>query len=307
MRAICEAPGKIILTGEHFVVHKAYALAAAIGKRVRVEAIPWSELVVQSAHSRNVSGLLPVEKTIRRLYADMGADPKVRLRITSQIPNASGLGSSASTMVAAVGAVNKLEGWNIPLDSVVDHAMVGEREIHGRPSGIDVSASALGGVILFRLGEKPKRVTVARETNVLVILSGVRRATGRLIAKVSSLGDEYPGFFAGLCDAMSSLSLLAATKLKTGNAVELGRLMTYNHAVLGRVGASTPELDKIVDICLSSGCLGAKLTGAGGGGSAIALPPRGGAEIALNALRGAGFDGFLTSIPAGGLRAWVES
>ncbi len=289
------------------MVHNAYALAAAIGKRVRVEAIPWAGLVIQSGHSRKVPGPLPVEKTIRKLYADMGAEPKVRLRITSQIPNASGLGSSASTMVAAVGAVCKLEGWNIPLDSVVEHAMVGEREIHGRPSGIDASVSALGGIILFRLGEKPKNIIVARQTKVLVILSGVRRDTGRLITKVSSLGDEYPGFFAGLCDAMSSLSQLAARKLKTGDALELGRLMTYNHAVLGRVGASTPELDKIVDICLSSGCLGAKLTGAGGGGSAIALPPRDGAESALKAVRDAGFDGFVTSVPVGGLKAWVES
>jgi len=142
---------------------------------------------------------------------------------------------------------------------------------------------------------------------ILVINSGIRRETGKLIAKVSSLREEYPGFFAGLCDAMGSLSQLAASKLKSGDKSELGRLMTYNHAVLGRVGASTAELDKIVDICLSSGCLGAKLTGAGGGGSAIAIPREGGAEATLRAIRAAGFDGIVTTIPTGGARAWVES
>jgi mevalonate kinase len=307
VRAICEAPAKIIITGEHFVVHKAYALAAAIGKRVRVEAIPSTSLVIQSAHSTNVSGLLPIEKTIRGLYAEMGGEPRVRLRITSEIPNASGLGSSASTMVACVGAANKLEGWNLDQDSLVEHAMLGEREIHGRPSGIDVNVSVLGGVILFRLEEKPKKVRVTMKTKVLVVHSGIKRDTGRLIAKVSSLGDEYPGFFAGLCDAMSSLSQLAARKLESGDTAGLGRLMTQNHAVLGGVGASIPVLDKIVDICLSSGCLGAKLTGAGGGGSVIALPQRGGAEATLKALRDSGFDGFVTSIPNGGVRAWVEN
>jgi mevalonate kinase len=139
VKAICEAPGKIIITGEHFVVHKAYALAAAIGRRVRVEAVPSTSLVIQSGHSTNASGLHPIEKTIRKLYAEMGDAPRISLRITSEIPNASGLGSSASTMVACVGAADKFEGWNLDQDSLVEHAMVGEREIHGTPSGIDVN------------------------------------------------------------------------------------------------------------------------------------------------------------------------
>ena len=35
------------------------------------------------------------------------------------------------------------------------------------------------------------------------------------------------------------------------------------------VGASNERLDKLVDLCLESGCYGAKLTGAGGGGSVL--------------------------------------
>ena len=53
----------------------------------------------------------------------------------------------------------------------------------------------------------------------------------------------------------------------------LGALMTYNHAVLSRAGASNGALDGLVDLCLGLGCLGAKLTGAGGGGSVVAVPP----------------------------------
>ena len=38
MKYISQAPGKIIITGEHFVVHGGFALAAAINKFVKVTA-----------------------------------------------------------------------------------------------------------------------------------------------------------------------------------------------------------------------------------------------------------------------------
>lgn len=53
--------------------------------------------------------------------------------------------------------------------------------------------------------------------------------------------------------------------------VELGRLMTYNHYYLNRIGVSTPELDNIVNAAWLAGALGAKLTGGGFGGCVIAL------------------------------------
>jgi mevalonate kinase len=84
--------------------------------------------------------------------------------------------------------------------------------------------------------------------------------------------------------------------------------MTYSHAVLARAGASNKRLDELVDLCLSSGCLGAKLTGAGGGGSVLAVPPRdpGEAEAVARKLRKGGYDTFFTKLPAGGARSWTE-
>jgi len=56
------------------------------------------------------------------------------------------------------------------------------------------------------------------------------------------------------------------------------------------------------------GCLGAKLTGAGGGGSVLAVPPAGPGEAkeAAEKLTRRGYEAFLTRIPASGARAWVE-
>ena len=47
--------------------------------------------------------------------------------------------------------------------------------------------------------------------------------------------------------------------------------MNENHRELQRLGVSSPELDNLVKIALSSGALGAKLSGAGQGGNVIIL------------------------------------
>ena len=48
MKAIAEAPGKVIISGEHFVVHGATALAASINRSVRVEASRSTKLEIVS-------------------------------------------------------------------------------------------------------------------------------------------------------------------------------------------------------------------------------------------------------------------
>jgi mevalonate kinase len=51
-------------------------------------------------------------------------------------------------------------------------------------------------------------------------------------------------------------------------------MFTENHKLLSTLGVSHPEIEKMIDVCLDSGALGAKLTGAGKGGAIIALLPQ---------------------------------
>jgi hydroxymethylglutaryl-CoA reductase len=64
--------------------------------------------------------------------------------------------------------------------------------------------------------------------------------------------------------------------------------MNVCHGLLNAMGVSTPELEKMVDIARSHGATGAKLTGAGGGGSIVALCPGRVAQVA-GALERAGY------------------
>jgi mevalonate kinase len=142
----------------------------------------------------------------------------------------------------------------------------------------------------------------------LVVFSGRKRSTRKLITKVAALKEAFPHLFASLCESATLVSGLCSEAIASGDAASLGALMTYNHAVLSRAGASNNALDGLVDLCLGLGCLGAKLTGAGGGGSVVAVPPTSPEEArwVSEKIASKGYKSFLTDIPAGGARAWTE-
>ena len=53
--------------------------------------------------------------------------------------------------------------------------------------------------------------------------------------------------------------------------IRLGDLMNLNHGLLSAIGVSTMKLEILCHTSRNNGALGAKLTGAGGGGCMIAL------------------------------------
>ena len=289
------------------MVHGATALAASIERKVRVEATRSDRLAILS-DLRDPAALKPARRVVESLYKARGAEPRVSISIDSGLAEGAGLGSSAATMVAIAGAASALEGWGLDETALARAGDAGERLVHGNPSGIDAAASAMGGVILFKRGEAPRRVELPATVTLLVAFSGRRRNTGRLVRRVTGMKDVYPSLFAGLCESATLVSGLCAEALLKGDCASLGRLLTYSHAVLARAGASNKRLDRLVDLCLAAGCLGAKLTGAGGGGSVLAVPPSDPGEASAVAVRlaKAGYDAFFTKIPTAGARTWTE-
>jgi mevalonate kinase len=307
LKSSAEAPCKAIITGEHFVVHGAWALAAALGKKVRVDIEPSDRFKIHSdKRFISRSALAPAARVVETVAREFSFRPNLRVDITSEVPDGAGLGSSASTMVALVCALSRLKSLRLGIREVVDFAMVGEREIHGRPSGIDVNICALGGVLLFRMGSEPKRVRLSKPAKLLIVHSGRKRRTRMLIDRVSLTRRSHPALFGGLAETASELSHLAAERLAGGDTKGLGRLLTYNHAVLSFIGASNARLDGLVDLLLSLGCTGAKLTGAGGGGSVIAVALEGKEKSTISELKRRGFEAFEASVPVGGARSWLR-
>ena len=83
----------------------------------------------------------------------------------------------------------------------------------------------------------------------------------------------------------------AAAALALGDVDGLGRIFDAAHGLLAALRLSGPEIETLVHGARAAGAIGAKLTGAGGGGAVIAIAP-GHERDVLARWRAAGFDGF---------------
>jgi mevalonate kinase len=198
-------------------------------------------------------------------------DRSVHVDANCQIPIGAGLGSSASITVATISAVAKSEGVRLDRREIFKLAFVPENYLHGHPSGVDQATCTYGGIIQFRKPAKIKPVEVKRPPMILVCDSGVHRSTKTLVGSVVKRSREQTESFRNHLDELKAISYAVIRSLKSENDEELGSLMNRNHELLQQIGVSTPRLDKLVLGAKKAGALGAKLTGAGGGGCIIAL------------------------------------
>ncbi len=304
------APGKIILTGEHFVVHGAYSIAAAINKRVRVtirKRVGASRIVSGSITSRiseNDGKFVAVKAALRKVLEERN-DGNLEVMISSELPAGSGLGSSAAASVATAAAALKFLRMNVDQKIILEVAMHGERIIHGNPSGIDVEASLRGGLLLFSKNTGAKSITLDRPLQLLVAYSGVRRNTKRLIAKVAVKKKTFPHFFESLTNTSSFLTFSMLDSIANGDLPRLGAYMNLSQATLGWLGVSNTTLERMIEDVTDLGVFGAKLTGAGGGGSIIALPKPETTNSVLKVLSKEYHYAFITSVPQRGL-SWEK-
>jgi len=270
--------GKIILLGEHAVVHGHAALAAAIDVRIAVSwrlrpsgptslAIPRWRLAVA------VGDAHPVADALAELARRAGADRlRVDLEADAELPPAAGLGSSAALMVATARALVAAAGRDPTGDEIEAMADAGERFFHANPSGIDVAVAARGGIGLYRRGRGLEPVAAA-PIALAVGLSGEARRTADMVGRVADALAREPARIATQLAELGRAAELSATACGEGRHAEVGAHMMRAQEILAGLGLSTAAIDRMVDAAARAGASGAKLTGAGGGGAVIALAP----------------------------------
>jgi mevalonate kinase len=198
-------------------------------------------------------------------------DRNVHVDANCQIPIGAGLGSSASTTVATISAVAKSRGTRLDRREIYKLAFIPENYLHGQPSGVDQATCTYGGIIQFRKPSKIKAISVKRPPIILVCDSGIHRSTKVLVGSVVKRSREQTTRFQTHLEEVTGISNAVVNAVKKEDDNELGSLMNRNHELLRQIGVSTPRLDSLVVAARKAGALGAKLTGAGGGGCIIAL------------------------------------
>lgn len=287
--ALTSAPGKCILTGEHAVVYDAAAIVGAIELRAfaKIQLRPdlsfsifLKDFNIHETLSPNDNLLskiipknkqvLPLWQIITKIYNNYRLQNGLNIEIWSDIPIGVGLGSSAAVAVALTAAINHLFDLQLGLDAISQIAFEAEKLTHGTPSGIDNSIITYGGALLFKQ-QRIHRIEIPYSIPLLLINSGISRSTKVLVDRVKQSYTQHPSIIKHIFTAIDAISLKAENALRLTNLQMLGELLNYNHQLLRVLGVSTKELDSLVELSLQTGALGAKLTGAGGGGCIFAL------------------------------------
>ena len=127
---------------------------------------------------------------------------------------------------------------------------------------------------------KTQSISLSEPLPIVIASSGIRGITKDQIAGVHSRFNKNKGLYTKIFDEIDELSIAGAIALKSCDYDTLGSLMNVCHGFLNALQVSTPELEKMINIARSNGAIGAKLTGAGGGGSIVALCPGEELEVA---------------------------
>ncbi|MGC9005687.1 MAG: mevalonate kinase, partial [Candidatus Micrarchaeia archaeon] len=214
-------------------------------------------------------------ESLKAIKRALGINAGVRIKsVNSELPAGAGVGSSAALAVAIAKAVNSQFKLGKSEKEICNAAYESEKIYHGTPSGIDNTAATYGGVIVFRkrkAGNLIKRLKLKRPFYVVIGISGKQGITKELVGMVRKKKEQNEKWFSGVLSKYARISKQALNAVQKGNLIKVGELMNENQLLLREIGVSTKELEDIVNIARANGALGAKLTGAGGGGCAIAL------------------------------------
>ena len=299
---MARAHGKVILLGEHAVVYGMPAIAAGIDQGARAEARRARPARLRiGALSAGPTEPSELGRAFSALLAALDATD-IEVDVTLDLPPGCGLGASAAIGVAVARAViDKVAApttrARARAELVLAAATEWERVFHGNPSGIDTAAAAAGGCINYRKGVGPSAVRLAAPLPLAIAVAGPPASTRAMVEKVARQRERDPRGVGELLEAIADLVRRAQAPLTTGNLLELGQLLDENHRCLCELQVSSPALDRACAEAREAGALGAKLTGAGGGGAVIALT-RGDAEPVLQAWRKAGLTGFAARVVA---------
>ena len=326
------AHGKVILFGEHAVVFGVPALAVGIDRGAWAEATPrtrdsapgsgreaappsnppstlyvrgWNVTVSDDANedslplARALRDLLLVTREARR--ADAGAAPlgPVTVEAAADLPPGGGLGCSAALGVAVARALDP----DASSDAIALRVAAWERVFHGNPSGIDAAVASLGGCVLFQRSANPgeaaliQRVRVPSPIHLAIGHSGQASSTKSMVEAVARMRERRPESTLRTFEAIHTLVKNARLAIEAGDLRAIGQFLDLNQMLLSGLFVSTPEIEQMCATARSAGALGAKLTGAGGGGCVVALVADAarGAEV-LAAWKRDGFDGFATTV-----------
>ncbi len=277
--------GKVILFGEHFVVHGVPGIVSAIDSSTDAEVKKTGTRIVVKDERKTAKGYseekrLQQLESIDRMLKAMGINPETPLSIWigGPLPGFSGLGASAASSVAIARAIAEELGINVSDEKINQVAYEAEKAYAGNPSGIDNTAATFGGLMWFKKNmtggaNTIERISIKKPVEIVIGSTGRVANTKAMVEGVAERKRKNPQKYEPLFKQGEALAYAGRKALEAYDLKKMGKLMNENHRLLQEINVSSRELDLLVDIARKQGAFGAKLTGGGGGGCMTALTP----------------------------------
>jgi len=288
------APGKIILSGEHAVVYGKPALVMAVNRyaetlisgngdsRVHFELVDFDEnssLTVQALRElkgrlfRNYQMFLNGELSIRDVLkkpfylfeflfitfldgVQLKLDRGLNIRLHSDIPVGSGMGSSAATLLSVLKGLAEYFSLDMDSQAYYDYGLQAEKLQHGRPSGVDPYVSLHGGFVRFQ-DQQAQKLPMPNMPFSIVNTGTPASTTGECVSNVAAQFADAP-----IWDDFEAVADDMQRALLHNDRTHLHHCIRENHKLLTTIGVTPPHIQNfIAEIERNGGA--AKIAGAG--------------------------------------------
>lgn len=321
------APARANLIGNPSDQYGGATLSCALPLRARVALEPLASArgagsCVLEAKGRRITLSGPGDLSLRQdrfdwvravLAARGRALPPLRIAFETDIPRQSGVAGSTALVVALLHALAAWEGETLHPWALAERARQVEACQLGIQCGfVDPYACVFGGLRYVDLRGKaadldPAQAPLASVEALgpwaptlpfVVAFTGVRHASGAVHAPIRRRWLAGEARVRRAYERVAALAAEGKRALLEGDWSWLGELMNENHAIQRGLGGSGEPDERLIAAARAAGAPGAKLAGAGHGGSIVALWPGGDPSLLADALRRAGATALWQPAPA---------
>jgi galactokinase/mevalonate kinase-like predicted kinase len=308
---ICSAPGRAGIIGNPTDMYGGSVLSCSVEMRARVKLTPASTLTLatndQECRITSREDLRPRKDLfdLPRAILDYMRLPPLACRVEyeSEIPLRSGMAGSTALVVAML---KGLLAWQNRFPNpyrVAEMARYIElnhlKVVCGYQDAYMCTFGGLNymdfrGKQFYREAEAELLATIeplgayVESLPFVLGFTGIRHSSGAVHKPIRERWLEgEPEVVAGY-DRITEIARISKKALLLEDWTLLGKLMNENHAIQRDLGGSGESNEQLISAALEAGALGAKLAGAGDGGTVIALWPDDDSSALEKALRQAG-------------------